>query len=714
MNRIEPLEPRSSGRLRQSADRAGMDRLIVEAKQQFRAEFAAATARERDEREQAHLDDESPRPSSSSQALARASMFPAKQCLGRSSQMARSSSVLGIRSDPWHEVDGNLKASRPPGSKSALDYVDLECLLQDKMRELNVQIPKGKSGRRKELSDAEAASSPTRRDAAESRDDGTEFALRVKEAAFLFRLCQQEIELQVKVSCPERARLIEKALDFWGCVLDCLLIPLDNTRAQMGVLRQTIASDKGLLKELDDVLFAWFRENSHLLDAAVWRQLPQQAGQTAAALHKSLRTLCKGPSSSTAAASPRLHSPSLLSRASTSGASSRPGSTRKMPREDGCKQDKYLDEMGHGEGGRGIHDQCEQGHAFEQQKELPGALKAVLACLAAAGQSLVQLQTTKEALEAKLKSQEHEHKQRLQDAIDAHQQELQQQHARMEEEQLAHESRHKKAAQELEATRTARSDADALSQKLQTQVDVLQKTVEDLKASAAAASAQSGARVQELEDGLAAAREACVGQEAEIKELERLAAEERASEQSKLTQVLSELDETRGQLARFTQDGVVLTPRPEWGRKGGDSGQEEEEDCSSAERVARLLRRAEKSLERQSALEADMASVTSEMTKAKEELVQARAVRLAAEDLVQKQAAELQAMRDRRVGTDASCGCPEPPEDPNIEMMELSEYLANYLSKRFGLQGHMASWEVEKVGKDLGWMMEMPVRSSVT
>ena len=86
--------------------------------------------------------------------------------------------------------------------------------------------------------------------------------------------------------------------------------------------------------------------------------------------------------------------------------------------------------------------------------------------------------------------------------------------------------------------------------------------------------------------------------------------------------------------------------------------------------------------------------------------------KVAAEDMVHKQAAELKTMRDRRVGVDASCGCPDPPGDPNVEMMELSEYLASYLSKRFGLQGHMASWEVEKVGKDLGWIMQMHVRSS--
>ena len=51
--------------------------------------------------------------------------------------------------------------------------------------------------------------------------------------------------------------------------------------------------------------------------------------------------------------------------------------------------------------------------------------------------------------------------------------------------------------------------------------------------------------------------------------------------------------------------------------------------------------------------------------------------------------------------------------DGKVVMVELSEYLVSYLSKRFGLQGHMASWEVEKMHKDLGWIMNQPVRCAV-
>ena len=40
-------------------------------------------------------------------------------------------------------------------------------------------------------------------------------------------------QIQVNVSCPERSRLIDKALDFWSGVLDCLVEPLEQTRAQV-------------------------------------------------------------------------------------------------------------------------------------------------------------------------------------------------------------------------------------------------------------------------------------------------------------------------------------------------------------------------------------------------------------------------------------------------------------------------------------------------
>ena len=129
--------------------------------------------------------------------------------------------------------------------------------------------------------------------------------------------------------------------------------------------------------------------------------------------------------------------------------------------------------------------------------------------------------------------------------------------------------------------------------------------------------------------------------------------------------------------------------------------------------MAKLLATVADAEARTSALEAETASLTAALTVAKAEGEQQRALRMAADDLAQTQAAELQAIYERTKGAEASCGCPEPPDDPSVEMIELSEYLANYLSKRFGLQGHMSSWEVEKVGKDLGWIMQMQVRSAM-
>ena len=53
---------------------------------------------------------------------------------------------------------------------------------------------------------------------------------------------------------------------------------------------------------------------------------------------------------------------------------------------------------------------------------------------------------------------------------------------------------------------------------------------------------------------------------------------------------------------------------------------------------------------------------------------------------------------------DAACGCPEPPPGGKV-FVDLEEYLQGYLTRRFGLQGHMSAWEVEQLGKDFGWVM---------
>eukprot|EP00961_Rhodomonas_salina_P043333 582895-Rhodomonas_salina.4 len=53
---------------------------------------------------------------------------------------ARCNSVLGLRSDE-RKVDGTLRNSDTENEQLALDYVDLESLLQEKMKEFNSQVP---------------------------------------------------------------------------------------------------------------------------------------------------------------------------------------------------------------------------------------------------------------------------------------------------------------------------------------------------------------------------------------------------------------------------------------------------------------------------------------------------------------------------------------------------------------------------------------------
>jgi len=73
----------------------------------------------------------------------------------------------------------------------------------------------------------------------------------------------------------------------------------------------------------------------------------------------------------------------------------------------------------------------------------------------------------------------------------------------------------------------------------------------------------------------------------------------------------------------------------------------------------------------------------------------------------EEEAGALRAERDAAVGVqraDAACGCPEPPPGGKV-FVDLEEYLQGYLTRRFGLQGHMSAWEVEQLGKDFGWVM---------
>ncbi len=261
--------------------------------------------------------------------------------------------------------------------------------------------------------------------------------------------------------------------------------------------------------------------------------------------------------------------------------------------------------------------------------------------------------------------------------------------AALEEQQRADAEAHATAQHALGAARAACAASEACNAQLQQQVAALKHAAEELETRAAAAAAASAARVGELEQQAAAAHAAHKGLEALCVEQERLSAEELAREHEKLTSAINAQDELRAQLSRLTRDGVVLTPRPAWQDEGGGESESE----SSAERVSCLLKGKAEVQCRVSALEQQVAALKSELEALKETSAQERAQGLMAEDVSRKLAAELQAIHDRPRAY-ASCGCPEPPEDRQVVMIELSEYLAVYLSKRFGLQGHMASWEV--------------------
>ena len=188
--------------------------------------------------------------------------------------------------------------------------------------------------------------------------------------------------------------------------------------------------------------------------------------------------------------------------------------------------------------------------------------------------------------------------------------------------------------------------------------------------------------------------------------------------QAKLAKTVGELDAVRADLSRLSKDGIVLTPRPVWRRAAawagaaGEGEGEDEGEQSSAAHAARLEAKTAAGEERIAVLEREVNELNGVLVAAREQADKERVLRATAEERSGMLAAELQALRDRP-RSDAACGCPEPPEDRQVVMVELGEYLVTYLSKRFGLQGHMASWEVEKLGKDLGWVMEQPVRCAV-
>ena len=125
----------------------------------------------------------------------------------------------------------------------------------------------------------------------------------------------------------------------------------------------------------------------------------------------------------------------------------------------------------------------------------------------------------------------------------------------------------------------------------------------------------------------------------------------------------------REELARFTQEGVVLTPRPEWAGEGDELNLRGHPACSSMERAADVMRRAAEGAERITVLESEVSDLKAEAAKAREEAAGEVALRVTAQEVSHKLAGQLQEITDRP-RAEAACGCPEPPADGQGVMVE--------------------------------------------
>jgi hypothetical protein len=161
-----------------------------------------------------------------------------------------------LRSASAMSIHASELSSERINERLALDYVDLECLLQEKMRELNVNMPIFRQGRyhnRRERpydrtnhasGDGSVVVSNEDHEPANAVKTGgpeqtkrtQDYVMRIREAAFLFRLCQQEVKLQISTHCPERARLVEKTLQFYSTILDYFIDPLEQSKHSIDVL----------------------------------------------------------------------------------------------------------------------------------------------------------------------------------------------------------------------------------------------------------------------------------------------------------------------------------------------------------------------------------------------------------------------------------------------------------------------------------------------
>ena len=183
--------------------------------------------------------------------------------------------MLGLPSAPDRGVDGELRGGAE--GQLGLDYLDLEQLLAAKMQELKVAPP---GGARPKGSGRKPSAGRGGKEGDGAKDDGAggegarrsgsasvgaelpgeeEYARRVEEAALLFQLSQQEIALQLKINCPERARLAGSALQFFATVIRCLVQPHAAARARVAALQGQAVQEAAFRKQLTSELRAWMK-----------------------------------------------------------------------------------------------------------------------------------------------------------------------------------------------------------------------------------------------------------------------------------------------------------------------------------------------------------------------------------------------------------------------------------------------------------------------
>lgn len=73
----------------------------------------------------------------------------------------------------------------------------------------------------------------------------------------------------------------------------------------------------------------------------------------------------------------------------------------------------------------------------------------------------------------------------------------------------------------------------------------------------------------------------------------------------------------------------------------------------------------------------------------------------------------MEELKDMKSIPQESVQC-QTPDELGVDAVPVKEYLEFYLCERFGLQGPMSEWEVERIGKDFGWVMEAQVHSRTT